>query len=101
MTRRIVCFVKKNGVKYVTPEFNGDKAEFEFFGMGDRCIKNWNEIEEVFRNCKTFTDFVKANAMAQSYYQSKLEYGEIQTVRCIRKNQKMPITDYIIYINER
>lgn len=101
MTRRRVCFIKKNGVKYITPEFNGDKAEFEFFGMNDRCVKNWQEIEELFQSCKTFTDFIKANVEAQSYYQSVLGDGSIQTVYCVRKNQTMPTADHIIYINER
>lgn len=32
MTRRKIIFKSEHNKFYVTPEFNGDKAEFEFFG---------------------------------------------------------------------
>jgi hypothetical protein len=71
MTRRIIVFVD-NGKAYQTPEFNGDKAEFEQFGSTDHCDKNWEEIEAEFLAVKTLDQFREASNKVQGYYHSSI-----------------------------
>lgn len=105
MTRRRVCFVTQKGIRYVSPEYNGDKEEFELFGMKDTCEKNWSEIMNVFNAVKTFPDFVKALVTVASYYKS--QFGSETEMRTttpykLRSNQKMfNDVDKIIYIYEK
>ena len=91
MTRRTIVFIdQKTGNWYATPEFNGDKEEFEWFKMGDACDASWNEILKIFDVVYTYTDFVKANVIAQSHYYSLIgESGSIWPVRQIRDITKI------------
>lgn len=73
MIRRRVIFTDSvSGLTYVTPEFNGDKQEFEqFIGEnGDKCTATWAEIAEVFRPVRTLEEFKAANEAAQRCYMS-------------------------------
>jgi hypothetical protein len=71
MTRRLIIFQnKETGLFYSTPEFNGDKAEMEFFHSQDLCEKNWPEIIQEFKNIKTLQEFRMACDRAQGYYHS-------------------------------
>ena len=69
MTRRRIVFTDpKTGRRYVTPEFNGDKTEFEKFGMGDACTATWDEIIVFFNAVSSLNQFKAANYLAQGYY---------------------------------
>ena len=72
MTRRKIYFFDSKTKKlYATPEFNGDKNEFEFFRKrGDSCDKNFDEILKEFNNIRTLEEFTNASNKAQSYYHS-------------------------------
>jgi hypothetical protein len=86
MTRRKVLFRDaEHECCWVTPEFNGDKAEFQNMGSWDSCDKGWAEIFEEFKNAKTLPEFEKASARAQKYYHSFLPGGEILPITNIGK----------------
>lgn len=72
MTRRKIYFFDSKTKKlYATPEFNGDKNEFEFFRKrGDSCDKNFDEILKEFNNIRRLEEFANASNKAQSYYHS-------------------------------
>jgi len=72
MTRRRIVFTDSIGKRFVTPEFNGDKAEFELFGMGDACTANWDEIMALFQTCSTLEEFKATNDQAQRHYRSSI-----------------------------
>ena len=76
--RRILAF--HEGRYYTTPEFNGDKTEFEAFGSNDSCDKDWDGIIAVFDVDGTLDDFKQANETAQGFYHSSLPGGEILPV---------------------
>lgn len=82
MTRRRVVFIElRSGSVYITPEFNGDKREFEqFIGKnGDSCTATWEEIAEIFRPVKRLEEFRAASETAQKCYISS--FGtEIQPI---------------------
>ena len=107
MTRRIVMFVKKNGMRYITPEFNGDMEEFstmhKLFGGGDSCDKTWVEmVRDIWSKATSYTEFVKANVYAQACYHSSLGGGEIEVVRNLPRNRKLPEDlDYILVLYEQ
>ncbi len=72
MTRRKIYFFDKENKKlYSTPEFNGDKSEFNLFSKrGDSCDKDFNEILREFEKIKTLEEFRGASDKAQNYYHS-------------------------------
>ena len=75
MTRRTVIFTDKAGKTYATPEFNGDKSEFEYrdtVSSTDWCDENWDIILKVFDGIETLEQFTEANKKAQNYYHSFL-----------------------------
>jgi hypothetical protein len=72
MTRRVLYFTGYPGQIFATPEYNGDKSEFEKFGSKDICHRDWVGIEAEFRDVKTIEDFKSANKRAQSCYCSSV-----------------------------
>jgi len=60
------------GRRYVTPEFNGDKPEFEQNKMGDICTADWDQIMAVFKTAKALDEFKAANYQSQGYYISSI-----------------------------
>ena len=69
MTRRRVVFTDPaSGRRYVTPEFNGDKIEFEENHMGDACTATWDEIMVYFNAVSNLQQFKAANYLAQGHY---------------------------------
>jgi len=73
MTRRRVVFTDPvTGRRYVTPEFNGDKAEFEQNSMRDTCTADWDQIMAMFKTASTLDEFKAANYQAQGYYISSI-----------------------------
>ena len=96
MTRRRVLFVRHDGRRYMTCEFNGDKAEFErlsaLFGSQDSCDKTWAEIcRDIWAEVRTYEDFVKASANAQGCYHSCLGDGIPIAVRNVPRNRRLPL----------
>ena len=85
MTRRIVVFTDaETGKTYKSPEFNGDKSEFDLFHGNakhrDTCDADWGEIFKAeFEKVKTLGEFREASDRAQMYYHSFLGV-EIQPV---------------------
>ncbi|GHU75349.1 hypothetical protein FACS189461_1450 [Spirochaetia bacterium] len=77
MTRRTIIFLDESGNVYITPEFNGDKSEFEKFGSQDSCNQDWAEIEAVFWDVKTLEKFRAASEKAQGFYHSNLPDKQI------------------------
>jgi len=73
MTRRRIVFTDQSGKRYVTPEFNGDKEEFEQFGMGDKCTADWDEIMAMFSDISTLEEFKTVSDKAQSFYISAID----------------------------
>jgi hypothetical protein len=104
MTRRRIIFRDKTmGILYSTPEFNGDKAEFEqFYGNQqhrDSCDKDWNDIlQERFAGVKTLKDFITASDAAQLDYHSFLGV-EVLPVEQI-KNAGVITADEIYEVTE-
>jgi len=84
MQRRRIIFKDGSGNLFATPEFNGDKKEFEFFKMGDICLSNWKDTLKHFEGITTIKEFREANKQAQSYYISNL---------CPDSNVTIPITE--------
>jgi len=76
MYRRRVIFIDVSGTTYISPEFNGDKAEMEYFRLSDTCDVNWMEIQDMFHQCKTIKEFKDACIMAQGFYHSCLPNPE-------------------------
>lgn len=72
MFRRRVVFIDAAGTAYISPEFNGDKAEMEYFRLSDSCDVNWMEIQDTFRQCKTIEEFKTACITAQGFYHSSM-----------------------------
>ncbi|GHT87220.1 hypothetical protein FACS1894137_14110 [Spirochaetia bacterium] len=77
MTRRTIIFLDEFGNVYITPEFNGDKTEFEKFGSSDSCDKDWAEIEAVFWGVNTLEQFRAASEKAQGFYHSNFSDKQI------------------------
>lgn len=102
MIKRLVVFVDKNGYRYVSPEYNGDKTERDFWGIGG-CSKTWPEIKEIYNKVRTYSDFVKAIVEVASAYSGdpgSVSY-RITTACKLRKNQEMFEADEIFYIYEK
>ena len=85
MTRRRVVFTDKTtGKRYMSPEFNGDKHDFETLMPVNKssCDKNWNEIMDAhFSNINTLTQFITANENAQKEYRQFINgqyMGEVE-----------------------
>lgn len=98
MTRRRVLFTAANGIRYITPEFNGDKSEMEKFCSADSCEKDWDEIAELFRKCRNYEEFEAINIKAQSYYHSCLPDAEVLPCRQLRTYEEAPTADKILYV---
>lgn len=81
MTRRNIIFKDSNGNLYVTPEFNGDKREFELRKIMDSYSKNWEDVLKDFEGITTLKDFKTASKQAQEYGTSFLGYIEILPVK--------------------
>ena len=103
MTRRRVVFVRKDGRRYITEEFNGDKAEYAARGdCLDGCDLDWAEIRALFVAADTYLKFIKANLTAQAAYHSFLgEGGNAGVVRNLRKGRKLPPADSVLVIYEQ
>ena len=103
MTRRRVVFVRKDGRRYITEEFNGDKAEYAARGdCLDGCDLDWPEIRALFVAADTYLKFIKANLTAQAAYHSFLgEGGNAGVVRNLRKGRKLPPADSVLFIYEQ
>ena len=103
MTRRRVVFVRKDGRRYITEEFNGDKAEYAARGdCLDGCDLDWPEIRALFVAADTYLKFIKANLTAQAAYHSFLgEGGNAGVVRNLRKGRKLPPADSVLVIYEQ
>ena len=95
MTRRRVVFVRKDGRRYITEEFNGDKSECA--ARGD-CL----DIRAIFIAVDTYLKFIKANLKAQAAYHSFLgDGGNVGVVRNLRKGRKLPPADSVLLIYEQ
>lgn len=103
MTRRRVVSVRKDGRRYITEEFNGDKAEYAARGdCLDGCDLDWPEIRALFVAADTYLKFIKANLTAQAAYHSFLgEGGNAGVVRNLRKGRKLPPADSVLVIYEQ
>ena len=103
MTRRRVVFVRKDGRRYITEEFNGDKAEYAARGdCLDGCDLDWPEIRALFVAADTYLKFIKANLTAQAAYHSFLgEWGNAGVVRNLRRGRKLPPADSVLFIYEQ
>lgn len=103
MTRRRVVFVRKDGRRYITEEFNRDKAEYAARGdCLDGCDLDWPEIRALFVAADTYLKFIKANLTAQAAYRSFLgEGGNAGVVRNLRKGRKLPPADSVLFIYEQ
>ena len=103
MTRRRVVLVRKDGRRYITEEFNGDKAEYAARGdCLDGCDLDWAEIRALFVAADTYLKFIKANLTAQAAYHSFLgEGGNAGVVRNLRKGRKLPPADSVLFIYEQ
>lgn len=103
MTRRRVVFVRKDGRRYITEEFNGDKAEYAARGdCLDGCDLDWPEIRSLFVEADTYVKFIKANVAAQAAYHSFLgDCGNSGVVRNLRKGQELPSADSILFVYEQ
>jgi NMD protein affecting ribosome stability and mRNA decay len=90
----------------MTPEFNGDKTEFNmFYGEvrhRDSCDKTWSEIlRERFAGVKNLTDFKIASDAAQMDYHSFLgiEILPLETVDTKEKITELSKADEIYIID--
>ena len=103
MTRRRVEFVRKDGRRYITEEFNGDKAEYAARGdCLDGCDLDWPEIRALFVAADTYLKFIKANLTAQAAYHSFLgEGGNAGVIRNLRRGRKLPPADSVLFIYEQ
>ena len=103
MTRRRVVFVRKDGRRYITEEFNGDKSEYAARGdCLDSCDLDWPEIRAIFIAADTYLKFIKANLKAQAAYHSFLgDGGNVGVVRNLRKGRKLPPADSVLLIYEQ
>lgn len=103
MTRRRVVFVRKDGRRYITEEFNGDKSEYDARGdCLDSCDLDWPEIRALFIAADTYPKFIKANLKAQAAYHSFLTgEGTSGVVRNLRKGREVPPADSVLFIYER
>lgn len=103
MTRRRVVFVRKDGRRYITEEFNGDKAEYAARGdCLDGCDLDWPEIRALFVAADTYLKFIKANLKAQAAYHSFLtDGGNSGVVRNLRKGRELPAADSVLFIYEQ
>ena len=100
MTRRRVIFVCKDGRRYITEEYNGDRSEYAARGHClDSCDMDWSEIRDIFQEPATYTQFIKANLRAQAAYHSFLsENGNSGIVRNLRKGREGPYADKILFV---
>lgn len=103
MTRRRVVFVRKDGRRYITEEFNGDKSEYAAReDCQDSCDLDWTEIRALFVAADTYLNFIKANLKAQAAYHSFLtDGGNSGVVRNLRKGRELPAADSVLFIYEQ
>lgn len=100
MTRRRVIFVCKDGRRYITEEYSGDRSEYAARGRClDSCDMDWPEIRDIFQEPATYTQFIKANLRAQAAYHSfRSENGNSGIVRNLRKGREGPYADKILFV---
>lgn len=96
MTRRVVIFQGKDGW-FVTPEFNGDKSEFEHFCLGDTCDENWTTIAARFSRAKTLQEFREANMWAQGLYHSRFGQSNPEPVVQLAFGSTTPDETMVVY----
>jgi hypothetical protein len=73
MTRRhLIFYDEETRYYYSTPEFNGDKSEFEAFVCLDLCDKDWPDIVREFDDVDGLEKFKAASVKAQIHYHSFL-----------------------------
>lgn len=103
MTRRRVVFVRKDGCRYITEEFNGDRSEYATReDCLDRCDLDWPEIRALFLSADTYVKFIKANLKAQAAYHFFLGGGgNPGVVRNLRKGRQLPPADSVLFIYEQ
>lgn len=99
MTRRYVVYIDSDGAVYLSPEFNGDRAELEHMGSADRCDKAWREIErEFFSPVRDLLGFRIATMQAQRKCHSCLGDEPPVPPQRIASVGAVPPADEIIYI---
>ena len=84
---------------FITPEFNGDKEEFEMRKFcSDGCSKNWEEILKEFEGVKTLKEFKEVSERVQNYYYSAFGI-EILPIEEIKEISEVK-NDYVYLIEE-
>jgi len=77
MTRRTIIYKdSETGKLYASPEFNGDKTEFEMFQLSGECDADWNDILKEFKGVNTLREFMDASERAQKHYKPFVIYNE-------------------------
>lgn len=71
MTRRILLYRDEQGILWHTPEFNGDRREFQAFGSRDSCDADWPETLKLFEGTASLQDLHKASRAASKLYHSQ------------------------------
>ena len=96
MMRRRIVFIDDHGTTYISPEFNGDKAEAEYHRLIDTCDHNWNHIETLFRQCGSISDFKAACITVQGFYHSSVApSAEPEPAVPVSELETLPKCDYL------
>ena len=72
MTRRRIVFKDETGFLFMSPEFNGDKREFELFKQKDSCELDWDDIINMFAGINSIVKFNETLKAAFGKYHSCL-----------------------------
>lgn len=101
MTRTRIIFCQKDGRRYVSPEFNGDREELLRRGATDSCELSLSELLALFGGVENIPDFAKANILAQGQYHSQLGNMPPLTIRNLPRNRALPAADKLVFVFQR
>jgi hypothetical protein len=94
MTRRTVIYEDKTtGNIYASPEFNGDRTEYEMFQMSGDCDADWSDIQKEFSDIKTLQDFREASGRAQKHYKPFIFYNNVTNTYTELGGEILPVVE--------
>jgi len=92
MTSITIIFKDKaTGKIYASPEFNGDKMEFEMLKLDGKCDADWSDILKEFSGVKTIQEFKEATIRAQKHYAPFRIFNELTKEMTKLGSEMLPI----------
>lgn len=98
MTRRNFVFKCEDGRYAVSPEFNGDKEEFEHFRSSDECDITFEHMKEIMSHVFSLQDFILGVKTIEEAYHSCIGKCEWEKIKYYNSFDDIKCNDYIYLV---